>query len=108
MDFTWSVHEDLCGSNHFPTFLHLQENIPGKIPKWNFKKADWAEFDKLCSTEIQPNLFRDIKDDPVEIFTDVLHFIAEVTIPKTSIIPKRKNKPWWNDECEEAKLIKSS
>ena len=23
-----------------------------------------------------------------------------MTIPKTSAVPKKKNKPWWNDECQ--------
>jgi len=32
----------------------------------------------------------------------VLHFIAEITIPKSSIVPGKLHKPWWNGECEEA------
>jgi len=32
----------------------------------------------------------------------VLHFIAEITIPKSSTVPRKLHKPWWNGECEEA------
>ena len=104
VDFTWSVHEDLCGSNHYPTFLHMHDfHIPDRVPKWNLNKADWSEFTRICNTELQPNIFEDVKDDPMAVFTSSLHFIAEMTIPKTSNQSKPKHKPWWNDDCQEAK-----
>ena len=104
VDFSWSVHEDLCGSNHFPTFLHMHEHhTPDRVPRWNLRKADWTEFERMCNMELQPTLFKDVRDDPVEIFTSCLHSIAEMTIPKTSPISKSKHKPWWSDDCQEAK-----
>ncbi len=41
-EFDWSVHNDLCGSDHFPTIL--SEIYPTDSPsytRWNFSKADW-------------------------------------------------------------------
>ena len=100
-DFNWSVHNDLCGSNHFPTFLSFSDfKMSERIPQWNLKRADWLAFERICCAELQPSYFNDIKDDKVDIFTSSLHFIAEMTIPKTSAVPKKKNKPWWNDECQ--------
>jgi len=32
----------------------------------------------------------------------VLHFITEITIPKSSTAPRKLHKPWWNGEYEEA------
>ncbi len=67
-----------------------------------FRKADWPEFKINCSDELTPDLTKNIRENKVEIVTSSLHFIAEVSIPKTSAVPKKLNKPWWNKECEEA------
>ena len=39
--------------------------------------------------------------DEQETFTSILHTIAEKTIPKTSAVPRKLNKPWWTEECQE-------
>ena len=39
--------------------------------------------------------------DEEETFTSILHTIAEKTIPKTSAVPRKLNKPWWTEECQE-------
>ena len=51
LDFQWSVHDDLCGSDHFPIFLttHTEDNTTH--PRYNFKKANWNLFGDLCSAE---------------------------------------------------------
>ena len=36
------------------------------------------------------------------MFTSILKDIAEETIPKTSAVPKRFNKPWFSDICKDA------
>ena len=103
IDFDWEVHDDLCGSDHFPTFLHYNGRATASyIPRWNFKKADWSEFSRICEMELTPEIIENINDDKADIFTSTLHFISEITIPKTSAVPKKLHKPWWNDECEEA------
>ena len=102
IDFNWGVHDDLCGSDHFPTFLHSNcRAAPACIPRWNFKKADWSEFRSKCELEINLNSFQDITGNRTEIFTSTLHSISEATIPKTSALPRKLHKPWWNDECDE-------
>ena len=103
LNFDWTVHEDLCGSDHFPTFLKFNGvgNNDG-VQRWRFKGADWPEFKNICSRELTPDLFRNVNDNKVEIFASSLHFVAEITIPKTAKVPKKLNKPWWNDACEQA------
>ena len=55
MDFNWVVHDDLCGSDHFPTFLNYDGRpTPEYTPRWNFKKADWDEFKNKCKSELIP------------------------------------------------------
>ena len=38
--------------------------------------------------------------DHDETFTSTEHTIAEKTIPKTSAVPRKLNKPWWTEECQ--------
>ena len=43
--YEWKLHEDLCGSDHFPVIL--TSNTVEKVAapeRWNFKKADWLSF----------------------------------------------------------------
>ena len=102
LDFKWEVHDDLCGSDHFPTFLHsTNKQDSGYIPKWKLKKANWSEFRQLCELELTPEFVVKIKEDSDETFTSTLHSIAEKTIPKTSTVPRKLHKPWWTDECQE-------
>ena len=102
IDFNWGVHDDLCGSDHFPTFLRPNGRAtPARIPRWNFKKADWPEFRRKCELELNLNIFQNFTGNRNEIFTSTLHSISEATIPKTSALPRKLHKPWWNDECDE-------
>ena len=80
----------------------LDHAVPDRIPKWKLDRADWSEFRRICNIELQPSVFENTRDDPMEVFTSVLHFIAEITIPKTSTIAKKKNKPWWDEDCQSA------
>ena len=41
-------------------------------------------------------------------FTSILKDIAEETIPKTSAVPKRFNKPWFSDICKDLRLSKKT
>jgi len=103
LDFEWSVHEDICGSDHFPTFLHYKNKAALlNMPKWSFKEADWHNFKFKCIQEINRNTFKTIKENRCELRTSVLHFISEITIPKSSTVPRKLHKPWWNVKCEEA------
>ena len=73
------------------------------VPKWNFKKAKWDAFQDQCITEITPNLFHDV-DDKVAIFSSTLLDIATNNIAKTSPFPKRKAEPWFDEDCQAAKM----
>ena len=101
LDFEWQVHDDLCGSDHLPTFLN-PTNIPDPagVPRWNLNKADWSEFRTLCESQLTSETVVGMKDEE-ETFTSILHTIAEKTIPKTSAVPRKLNKPWWTEECQE-------
>ena len=59
-------------------------------------------FQDQCITEITPNLFNDA-EDKMAIFSSTLLDIAADNIPKTSPFPKRKAKPWFDEDCQAAK-----
>ena len=102
LDFQWSVHDDLCGSDHFPIFLtsHAKDNTTH--PRYNFKKANWNLFGDLCSRSIDLKILE--SDCPVELFTEKIAAAAREAIP-----PHRGGKnlprvPWFNEECKQAIL----
>ena len=102
LDFQWSVHDDLCGSDHFPIFLtsHAEDNTTH--PRYNFKKANWNLFGDLCSRSIDLKILE--SDCPVELFTEKITAAAREAIP-----PHRGGKnlprvPWFNEECKQAIL----
>ena len=52
--FSWEVHDDCCGSDHFPIILRaLEDDNHTKQQRWKFKKADWTTFKTLFSSTAQ-------------------------------------------------------
>ena len=101
LDMAWKVHNDLCGSDHFPIFIKFTVPCPtNHIPDWRLHRADWVQFRSFCKAHIRLDHFDN--DDPVKSFTSRLIAIASVSIPKSTTGRKRINKPWFNDECREA------
>ena len=99
LDLSWKVGPDPCGSDHF---LILQENDgPPWVQRWKLAKANWDQLQHICSTRLHQSAIVDA-DDPMSLFTSILKDIAEETIPKTSAVPKRFNKPWFSDICKDA------
>ena len=40
LDYSWKVHDDTCGSDHFPIFLENSgPELDDKIPRWNLRRA---------------------------------------------------------------------
>ena len=52
LNYDWKVHDDLCGSDHFPIFLNnIGPDIDEPVSRWKFNKANWAQFQTLCAHE---------------------------------------------------------
>ena len=101
LDFKWKVGVDPMGSDHFPVFLENNgPNVLSRCPRWNLHKANWDKFSLLCEDSITPNIFENNND--VELFTRLLCKAAEESIPKTSTVPKKQSKPWFDDKCKQA------
>ena len=45
-DRHWHVHDDLCGSDHYPLLLHVLPLAPvSPRPHWVYRRADWPAFE---------------------------------------------------------------
>ena len=101
LDFSWKVHDDSCGSDHFPVILeNLGPQLDDKIPRWNLKRANWDEFKNSCIIKLKSDA-NDTDKDNITYFTETLLSIAGESVPKTST-SKKHNKPWFNDDCKNA------
>ena len=102
MDYDWKVHDDLCGSDHFPIFLNnIGPALDEPVSRWKLNKANWAQFQTLCTTRLLEDTVRKA-DDPIESFASILINIAEETVPKTSTKSTKAKKPWFTDDCKTA------
>ena len=100
LDFEWRVHDDQCGSDHFPlvvTPVGSEEEAP--VGRWNLKRANWELFSSLCRSQLTEEAVLST-DDPASVFSNILTSIAEETIPKVVTVPKGPRNPWFNEECK--------
>ena len=75
LDYSWSTHEDTCGSDHLPLILHpCVSSSTNHFPRWQLHKADWSLFREICRAEMSQ---LDLSvEDPMELFTSLLEDIA--------------------------------
>ena len=100
--FTWLVHDDPLGSDHFPVWIQLEdEPVLGTRPqRWNLRKADWTKFESLLEALISARA--ETSAMSAEDFTSLLLSCADGCIPKTAGQPRRTPVPWWTKECRDA------
>ena len=72
MDLSWSVHDDLCGSDHFPIVLKTNKPASNSTAKrWKLNKADWTTFREMCDQNLREKEF-ELATNPTELFTSKL------------------------------------
>ena len=102
LEYEWNIHEDLCGSDHFPVILTSNAVEEEAAPnRWNFKKADWLSFQVQCTSELKEEAVMSAGDSAGQ-FTDLLIKAANKAIPKTRFSKKLPIVPWFNDSCKRA------
>ena len=101
-NFSWEVDKDLHGSDHFPVIITEDgPSVLGRPTRWKLHKADWNCFRVRCEQTICREVFSEV-EDPTELFTSLIYKAATEAVPRTSKHPKRHNKPWFNDDCNNA------
>ena len=100
--FTWTVHDEPLGSDHFPVWIQIQNDpvLGSKPQRWNISKADWVEFEASVENSILART--ETIAMSAEDFTSLLLNSADGCIPKTSGKPRRTPVPWWTEECGDA------
>lgn len=101
----WKVINNLYGSDHFPVSLKLVDNKQDNTPcpqKFKEEAADWKKFKELseCHYTLIDNLGI---DEAAETLTTHIIEAALKSIPQTSSSRVAKPKPWWNDDCRQAR-----
>ena len=104
LDFEWRVHDDLCGSDHYPIILSSTSTDPTSLPeRLNLKKANWELFSKCIQNALKEESVLN-NDDPVEAMTDIIINCAKQSIPTSTCKPQLPKTPWFNDECKKANI----
>jgi ribonuclease HI/endonuclease/exonuclease/phosphatase family metal-dependent hydrolase len=101
-ELIWHVHQDLCGSDHFPTITTILgiHHDDTKRPKWKLDSANWDKFKET----VEDKLFElDHPPDAIEISKIIIE-AATLNIKKSSSRIGKKCVPWWTPEI--GKLIK--
>ena len=96
LDFTWTVYDNICGSNHFPIVpesLHPQDD---DLPWWRLNKANWEEFHSQCQKHLIVN-----NTETILKFSEKLINIAKTCISHNPTTRKR-DRPWLSKECKQA------
>jgi len=100
---TWSVQNNMMGSDHCPILIKINEEIIEPIKKkrkFIFAKANWPLYKtKLKNTKINNN------NNIEQINSDITKAIigaAEEAIPRTKANPKKRAKelPYWDPEIQ--------
>ena len=104
LDFESKVLKDSYDSDHNPIIITLNGDLQetDKIPRYNFKRANWDSFRVQCRNELTVDIFDHLEDD-IKVFSEKLIEIATDNIPMTSPFHKKCSKPWFDDDCKAAK-----
>ena len=96
LDLSWSVHEDLCGSDHYPVVITTTQSYDhDALPSWKLDKADWCTYSESCSEELT---IANIEESSIGSFTEKLIMIDENTIPKSKPHKRTVNTIWCNSD----------
>ena len=94
------VESDSYSSDHFPIVFKIGISLPDSLPRRNFSRADWVQFDHLCKENLTL--------DTIVLFSDVVCNIAKSCMPRTTAMQNKRCKPWFNTECKDALKAKKS
>ena len=106
-DFSYSIHDNLNGSDHFPIIITIDEvdtSIWDKPDNYNIKKANWTKFDELTS---KIDMLQNIEDinELTDGITNLLTLSADQAIPRKPTSFPYPPIPWNNDNL---KLLKTA
>ena len=104
LDYEWNIHEDLCGSDHFPVILTsnaVEEDAASN--RWKFIKADWTGCPSKLSVLLNWRRKRSCMQriPPVSLLTFLFKHQAKL-YRKHASQKKLPKVPCFNDSCKKA------
>ena len=100
LDLTWTIVDDLHGSDHFPVLVQFSqvEKAPD-VGWWDFRNVNWDLYSDLCASAItEEAVFSE--EDPALQFTHLFTSTASKIIPKTQCKPRLPKVHWFTDKCK--------
>ena len=83
-DYNRKVHDDTCGSDHFPIlFENSSDELSKRTPIWNLEKANWDKFKTSGFAQLTPEANKNNKEG-ILYFINTLLNIAKNNVPKSS------------------------
>ena len=108
----WSVvSTTTLGSDHHPVITSLSITASterNSSKRWNFKRADWSSFTKMCAETITEDLIAKDIEKFNENVTRAIIAAAEAHIPTVRAGAYKPGIPWWNDSCATALAAKEA
>ena len=101
-EITW--HVDSCSyvnSDHFPIIIETKEAKQPNKTQWDFKKADWDNWNRVLQQKLEVWMDECLSDTPDEAtnrFVEILLDTAEEVLPKK--IVNRHSKPFFTDKLK--------
>lgn len=101
----WGVNQNPYGSDHFPTYVKYLvpiNTLTVREPRWKLEKADWTKYTNnaiLTPFALKDNSIEEAND----VITSIINRAASAAIPRTTASLPRRCKPWWNDDCRQAR-----
>lgn len=106
-DLTWEVHDDLCGSDHYPILIRtLSRELQNRTPRYILQKANWTMFRSLTELPAPPPLPDTPTGEHLEQLCSLISGAADAAIPKSSGRPIRHRVPWWTEAIGAANLVR--
>ncbi|GBM37201.1 RNA-directed DNA polymerase from mobile element jockey [Araneus ventricosus] len=100
-----TIDNDLYNSDHFPLILTDSRHNPTshfRPPKYISNAANWQLFTSLAN--INSDIIKSSTiDQAIDYVVNVIIEAADNSIPKTSGMRRKQNKPWWNADCQQAR-----
>ena len=95
-EFSWSLHDDLCSSDHIPIIISPKNKVfEPPSPRWNLNRANWDFYKTRANFDVPIDSFSNI-DDINTYVNDVILGAAHDSIPVTKPKEGKIPVPWWN------------
>lgn len=100
----WSVVLNPYGSDHFPVTLTSTHSpaIPTSSTRFREEGADWKKFEEMSELSYTSVQHLEI-DQATDIITSHIIDAAYSSIPRVPVNTKNRPRPWWNEECRNAR-----